>query len=50
MSLFIVFEARLSSAYASTKMEYDKHFTEIESDFFAGIIENLEANGGKTLF
>ena len=50
MSLFIVFEARLSSAYASTKMEYDKQFTDIESDFFARIIENLKANSRKTLF
>ena len=50
MSLFIVFEAHLSSAHASTKIEYDKHFTEIESNFFARIIENLKANSRKTLF
>ena len=48
--LFIVFGVHSSSDYTPTEMEYDKDFTKIKSNLFARIIENLEANSGKTLF
>ena len=45
----VLFIAFLIRPISPAEMEHDQHFTKIETNFFNGIVENLEIDRGKPL-